>query len=60
MLDRHFSNRQCQQNWPSSLRKAKHILKLKDMNPGFDPGQSYHDPEALLAPQRRHRRAVSL
>lgn len=29
------------------------------MNPGFDPGQPYHDPEALLAPQRRHKRAVS-
>ena len=29
------------------------------MNPGFDPGQPYHDPESLLAPQRRHRRAVS-
>lgn len=47
-------------NLPEQPQKQNILVKKKeDMNPGFDPGQPYHDPEALLAPQRRHKRAVS-
>ena len=47
-------------NLPEQPQKQNILVKTKeDMNPGFDPGQPYHDPEALLAPHRRHRRAVS-